>query len=570
MNTLSQIGKQLGEIVGSMTPGARIMAALMIGVIVVSLGWILMQQKENEKTYILGMMSPAEIRKVEEAFGAALLNDYEIVNGTRIKVPGVSKATYMKALADGGAIPPQWGDKITDSLNSGIFDPPSLIAKRQSVAREQEFAQNLRRLSQVDFAAVAYDEKRKGFARETEKVCSIHVQQFGGRPIDMAVLKHIAESATTYFAGLKKEDVSVFDLGSTNIYRASGSSNSVEENLVLGAQIEWEDKYYRQLSSLLNQYGPVKLAVSVEIDNKLLEESERMQYDPTGVTLESAASRTDTETAKSPVGGRPGYPPNVANTPASVAANNPQQTSKTKESDESTRSEYGKTATHVKLAGLVPREVKISVGIPRSYFRKVHQHSWLLDNPDKTVTDLPAPTADELTKIEGDVLTEVKSAITVIPIGFRQGEDRQPYITVAAYTDLPLPEIPAPSVAENSMAWLAESWSTLAMVALVLISLGMMFNWIKTQPNDPETEKQFSQGFGLKLPEQVVDELDISGTGNAVAGGVNGNDGEEGGREGGPQFEMTGQDMKDDLSSLIKENPEAAANLLRTWIGDAA
>ncbi len=562
MNMLTQIGKQASELFASMTPSARIMAALMLGTVVVSLGWILTQHQESQQTYILGLLSPEEVRNAEKAFGAALLSDYEVVNGTRIKVPASEKAQYLKALTDGGAIPPQWGDKISQSLDSGIFDPPSLIAKRQSVAREQEFAHNLQRLPQVDFAAVAFDEKRQGFARETEKVCSIQVQQFGSRPIDTSVLRHIAESATTYFAGLKKENVSVFDLGSSNIYRASSNGNSADENLVLAAQVEWEEKYYQQVSERLSQYGAIKLAVSVELDNTVLQESEKLEYDPTGVSLETSSTRKDTETAKAPRGGRPGYASNAANTPATVSNNTPEQTSKIKETGESIRSEFGKHATRTRVAGLVPKEVKISVGIPESYFRKVFAHRWQLENPDLDPAEATPPTQQQLTDVKDEVIAEVESAITVIPIGFRQGEDRKPYINVSSYTDLPLPEMPEPTLADNSLAWLAESWSTVAMIVLVLVSLAMMFSWVKGQQNDPETERRFSEGFGLQVPDQVVDELDLS-----IAGA--GGEGGDGDRDK-PQFEVTGEEMKEDLSTLIKENPDAAVNLLKTWIGDAA
>jgi flagellar biosynthesis/type III secretory pathway M-ring protein FliF/YscJ len=36
------------------------------------------------------------------------------------------------------------------------------------------------------------------------------------------------------------------------------------------------------------------------------------------------------------------------------------------------------------------------------------------------------------------------------------------------------------------------------------------------------------------------------------------------------KFDLSGEDMKEDLSTLIKDNPEAAVNLLKAWIGDAA
>jgi flagellar M-ring protein FliF len=36
------------------------------------------------------------------------------------------------------------------------------------------------------------------------------------------------------------------------------------------------------------------------------------------------------------------------------------------------------------------------------------------------------------------------------------------------------------------------------------------------------------------------------------------------------RFEASGPDLKTELRDLVKENPDAAANVLKIWIGDAA
>ncbi|RMF37844.1 MAG: hypothetical protein D6753_16780, partial [Planctomycetota bacterium] len=320
MNVVTQVAKQIGELFSSLTPASRLLAALLLAVTVLSLGWILAAGQGASKTYILGMMTPEEIHRAEKAFGAAMLSEYEIVNGTRIKVPTAQKAVYLKALADGGAVPMQWGDEIKASLQSGIFDPPSLISMREEVAREQEFAKLLQRMPQIAFAAVEYDQEDGGFAREPIKVCSIQVQGFANQPVDTTVLRRIAEQASTYFAGIRKENISVLDLGTSNIYRPSSDPNSPDENPVLAAQAEWEEYFKRQIVDTLNQYGAVKVAVNVELDPKLEEISETLKFDPTGVAIQSSTSRKDSESAKPTPGGRPGANPNALNNPQSIAS----------------------------------------------------------------------------------------------------------------------------------------------------------------------------------------------------------------------------------------------------------
>ncbi len=485
MNSLTQIGKQIGELFASLTPSARIMAGLMAGVIVVSLGWVVATQQSNHKTYVLGVLSPDEIRTAEQALGAASLGNYEIV-GSRIQVPAADKAEYLNALSQGGAIPMHWTERLNKSLEAGIFDPPSLVDKRAKAAKEQVFAETLKKLSQVDYAVVSFDERDEGFGRVSKKVCSIEVGQLSRRAIDHSVLRYIAEAATTHFAGLKKEDVSVFDVGSASFYRARENALGGEENPVLAAQAMWEKHYTDKLHGLLNSYGAVKLAVSVELDPKLSELSEKLQYDPTGVTTDLSSTRVDAESNKDLPGGRPGASTNGLNKPQAITQNSPTQSSTSKETAESTKSLYGKEAIQTQTFGLIPTEVKISVAIPESHYRNLYDHRKRLEDPNYDPS-AANPDAAELDAIEAEVLTQVEEQITVLPIGFRDGEKRTPFIKVSSYTDLPLPELPQPSLGENTVAWLGESWSTLAMLSLVLISLGMMFSWVRSQPGGART-----------------------------------------------------------------------------------
>ena len=141
----------------------------------------------------------------------------------------------------------------------------------------------------------------------------------------------------------------------------------------------------------------------------------------------------------------------------------------------------------------------------------------------------------------------------------RQGDDRFQLVKVYSYTDLPVPELPEPTLAETSLAWASESWSTVGLFLLIGVSMLMMFSWVRSQAS-PESDRPFAQGFGLEVPEGMVDSLELGGEAAENA--------EE--EEHGPKFQTTGGEIKEELSSLIKQNPDAAANLLRAWISEAA
>lgn len=570
MNTLSNISKQIGDLLASMTPQARVMAGLMFGVIVLSLGWILTTSQSGNMSYILGYqpLSPEEIRQAEKAFGSASLGDYDIV-GSRIKVPTADKAAYLKALADSSALPERWDDEIKKSLEVGIFDPPSLTNMRHRESRSHALGQVLKQLPQVDFAAVMMDEKSEGFARETKKVCSISVRQEGNIAIDQSILGKVAELATKTIAGLKKEDVAVFDLGSGALYRATDDAMGGDDNLILKAAKKWEDHFTQKVHTLLGHIDMLKVMVNVELDHTLSTESEVLSYEPTGVTTQASSSRSDTESTKSPRGGQPGAGPNaISNQPQVLSASNSETRQKVKESEESTQNQYGTEAKITKELGLYPEELSITVALPESYFHKKWLQRQVLEKKvDANGQPSNPPDPAEISAIKAETIADVENQLSTMAVGIRSGQNRDAFFQVTSYTDFPLPEPPEITMSETAVDWLAESWSTLAMIGLVLVSLGMMFNWVRSQQVDEETEKRFAEGFGIEVPEPPEDELDLSGTAEATTFDENGNPVPGPAKSG---LEPTGQDVKDDLSNLIKENPEAAANLLKTWIGEAA
>ncbi len=546
-----------------MTPSARIMAGLMFATIVVSLGWILSVQQTTKFEYLLGgqVFSEEQLKLAEQAFGDAALPGYER-EGMRIKVPKDTKNLYLKALSTNNAMPKAWGSEKSEALEStNPFLSTDLIKMKYEVAREKELAGIIRRMPTIDYASVEFDETRHGFVRNSEKTASVQVQS-RGRKVDYSLLKHVALMTQGYFSGLELENVTVVDLGGTGLFRGSSDPNSSDQHPLLQAQNDWEEKYYKQVTPLLDSYGDVKLAVGVEIDPTLQKDSEKLIYDPQSTTLQSTTSKKDTENSKLPPSGRPGAEPNaISNQPQSIANQIPQQQSKAKEIAENVNGVAGHEATATRQAGLVPTKVTVTVGLPQSYYRKVWIARAMAKDPTITKeADVPSLTDEELKKIKEEAELSVKSAISGVLKQVREGNDRFPLVTVYDYTDLPLPEIPQPAMSAMAVGWLAESWSTLALVGVVLVALFMMMGFVRGQATSPR-DREFAQGFGIEVPAAAGDELDL-GDGDAEKS--------EEDEEVGVKFQVTGREMKEDLSALIKQNPEIAVNLLKSWIGDAA
>ncbi len=100
MDFINKAWDQLRDVFSSMTPGARITSALLLAVVVISLGYLFMHGGSGPDSYLMNgeYFTPADLPAMEAAFAAKGLNDYR-VEGTRIRVSRAQQAKYIAALA---------------------------------------------------------------------------------------------------------------------------------------------------------------------------------------------------------------------------------------------------------------------------------------------------------------------------------------------------------------------------------------------------------------------------------------------------------------------------------------
>jgi flagellar M-ring protein FliF len=149
--------------------------------------------------------------------------------------------------------------------------------------------------------------------------------------------------------------------------------------------------------------------------------------------------------------------------------------------------------------------------------------------------------------------------IPIMPTGATD-EDKLSRVNVTDYPDMPTPEIPPTPLIRTAMAWLAQYWQTIALMGLAgaaIISL-RQFAMTASSSNDSEFEK----GFDLTLDDASdIDLSSLSDEENESVVHSLENDSDM------PRLRTTGGDVKNDMTALIRENPDAAATLLRNWIG---
>jgi len=574
MNYLNQLFEQTRTLVLSLTPGSRMVAGIMLLAIVVGSGFLVrdIQQTNMELIFNGHVFKESELSLAETAMSNAKLNKYER-DGLRIRVPSNERDLYIKALAEGGATPQQLGSATSKALTSGNMLESMFMSKTRILdARQKDMSNVLQQLPFVDKVFVTYDEKREGFASQTQSTAAVYVLPQNNRPLTEQQKRSIMQQVAAGFAGLKYENVSVMDMSSGLSMPGSSDPLNSEQQRYYQQKAHVEHQLKEKATNLLADYGAVRVEANVEIDPTLREETEDVKYDAKPVTLQISLSKKDSESSKPVTGGRPGAEPNAIANRSQTLDSTKEQSSKSKEQQESEKKITGQTTTLSEKIGGTIKSASLSVSIPLSYYSIAFRREWEEINPGKPMTEpMGRP---ELTALKESTQKKIQTLLANL-LPATPGVDSRPNIVVVDYLDMPVATIPGPSLSTTAGSWFASNWQSLAMFGLAGIVLLSIRSFVANGSRGNE-DAAFERGFDIPLDNAVdIDLASLSSSELTAAGGDESGDGVGGeagseGKDARSRFSTTGGDIRAELASLVKENPDVAASLLRTWIGDAA
>ena len=565
MNQLNQLLQQMRTLFAGMTPQSRLMALLLAAGVAVSSVFLVQgfADGNGSMTYLFDgkLFSDAELVKMEIAFSNAALRKYER-NGNRIRIPRSSKDAYYKAISEGKAIPEGMGKALVEAVNNGSFlEPRHTTEAKHQAGLLKDIANNIMQMEAIVVdASVNYVKEREGFSAETRKSASIAIKTRGGKPLTtqqkLGIITYVAHAL-----GLKQSEIALLDLSDSTTMIMSNDPSSIKQAKYYEVKRQREEELRSRAERLLMDYGNVRIDVNVDIDPTLSEETDILICNDKPSTIQSRTLKKDTN-RRFEKGGRLGTELNataIVNKGTSLNSI-PEQTSKSNDQTENERRVAGNTLVRSEKAGLQTTRVSFSVAVPFSFYKKVSTYQWLLLNPTKLASDAPPLTEQDLAKIKLETATSIQDKlIPILPKG-ATGEDKLSRVHVTDYPDMPTPEIPPTALSRTAMAWLAQYWQTIALMGLVgaaILSL-RQFAMTASSSNDSEFEK----GFDLTLDD--ASDIDLSSLSDDENESVVHSLEDDPDM---PRLRTTGGDVTNDMTALIRENPDAAATLLRNWIG---
>ncbi len=558
MDFINKAYARLAELFRSMTPAARVTTGLLLAVIVISLVYLFYYQAGGGGgEYLLGgrEFSQSDLANMTAAFSQKELKKWKIV-GNRIEIPSGEKAAYMAALADGNALPEDFTRYIDEALNSGgVFGGGRyLLDQKLKHAKEKELSLIIARMRGIESARVQFEQdERRGFRPSNETRALAVVKPVGNTELDEERVQTVLRTVAAGVRGLKLENVTVTDLNRGTAYSggSEGGLPGITDSIYLSHKMRWEKWYADKIRAALVNYPGAVVGVNVELDNKLRRKESRQQFDPKTVPVFNQEQTENQTKSGSQNGGRPGLASNgITNSPASVGATAGSESSveKTQSQQQSVAS---RTVSESEEVGLTPTRVTATVGIPTNYYEKL----WQKRNPTPAGQEAKSPTNADLLALHTTTASSIKPAVEVL---LREGEGpaaADPEVNVRMDESLPAETLPAPGVTDQAFTWFAANWQTLGMFVVGLFGLLMLRRMVASAPDkEPASEES---AITLQLP--------------AIADG-----GEDDAAETGEphklkrRFGTSGPNLRAELSELVKEDPDAAANILRNWIGDAA
>ncbi|HVT29160.1 MAG TPA: hypothetical protein VHE81_14185 [Lacipirellulaceae bacterium] len=553
MDFLNKAIAQVSDLFRSMTPGARITAGLLLAVVVVSVGYLFNQGASGPDTYLFGgePQPDSVLTRVEAAIAKAGLSDFQR-EGNRIRVPAGQQAKYLAAVADAGALPPNFNTILENALDKGgPWESREATRARLKVARQQTLSEIIRAMYWVESAVVLYDDHESRGLRElpstNQVTASVSVKPIVGETLTALRVKNI-QTLVAHAINMKPSDVAVTNLGEGG---PGGSNGDIDWNIFdddyLKTKVAYEAQKRQSILGALRDIPGVRVEVNADFNDTVEETTHNVKPDPkTAVRHESESQETSTQTSGGP-GGRPGFSAQgPGRQPPTVAAqeNKNETTSKTSDSD----NVVGMEDNRLTKKGYTPREVWATVTIPSSYIKSL----WAARNP--TTTAPPKP--EDLTGIQTEVVQKVENIVDpLLVLQANKGENTYKHVRVIPVDTLPAPAVEPPSMASQAVAWTGRYWSTLAMLGVAVFSLLVLRSVVKGAPSGPSSASAPAPGSTLTLHAEEPED-------SAPANGE-----EELDR---PKLRLKkGSSVKDDLVDIVREDPNAAADILRSWISKA-
>ncbi len=477
------------------------------------------------------------------------------VSGDRILVPADRKFEVIAALSYAKLMPRDTASGFDEMMKnlSNPFNAETMNEKLFNHGKEVMLSQIIQNFPNVAKADVMIDPTREvHVSASVEPSATVTLTMQDGAQAPDQLVDAAADVVQGAQSGLARSQIKVVVGGvprrlhdtedGNDISGAGSDALELEQKAEVNAEKEIKD-YFSYIPDL-------KVFVKVKVNSTSTEQTQQ-EYDPKKVVQKEVETNNDTVESSNPnpASGEPGVSTN-----AGLAVNGPSagSASTNSETKENTKFQNFVTSTesHTKTPPGLTSVVAATVRVPMAYFEAIYTKR----NPDaKAPTDaqLQPLLEAELPKIRTDVL-KCTGLLTATDVAVETYLDAAPVVATA----------PATASALSVSTLIGGHSRDLMLGGLAVMSLFMVSMMVRKGTPVLVAPAAATGGAVAMGPGGTLS------TEEAVAGEVSGGGSMLNGMEL-DEAAVRSQQMLEQVSSMVKENPEAAANLVKRWMSHA-
>jgi flagellar biosynthesis/type III secretory pathway M-ring protein FliF/YscJ len=561
---LVQIKAQLAGLTISQKLLVGLLAVIMFGTIV----WAVVSSAKPQMVPLVAQsMTPDQIHQAE----IALTGKYPFqINGDKVMVPLEQRYQILGDLGGQGLLPVNLNNDLDEEMAKiSLFTSDAQSERQMNVARQRVLTRYLLSFPYVQDGSVIISlGQQQALGRAPlPSTATVNLKTRGKAVLTASQVQAVAETVCGAVSGMKREDVHVIVNGQP--YRAPSSDTPMPTDLV-EAKKHMEDYFANKLEYQFSSYGDVKISVNVVPDLSSRTET-ATRVDPKNVVSRAVSEKTqesNSNDGSAAPGGEPGVKPNTGLSVAeSTGSSRGNASTNTLTQTESKVVIGTTTTTSIIPAGVETKDLTASISLPRSYFVSVYRNK--LKDPKAE----PKDQAEE-DKFQTDIVgPELKRAVAIAKNVIGAKTDDQ--IKVDWYDDTIMARMPELAAASTTFATgtlpLISQYAKQGVLALIALgALGMMLRMVRRAvpagTDDIDTGVFFSAGSGggkkHKKKSGGVEQLDTAedvfgeaNQGEAVLTGIELDD-----------ATLASRKMVDEVSTMIRDNPENAAALVKRWM----
>lgn len=533
---LLRIQQQLSGLSGSQ----KMLTVALLAIIVMTILWWARYAGTAEMEPLLDQpMTAEEISRIKSALAAQ--GTRYTVSGDRLLVPADRKYEALADLAYAQLLPQDLRNGFDEMVQrTSLFDSQARTEQFMNRAREITLSQVISRYPGVRSATVTIDPSRtRRIGSNLQPTAAVSVQMKSPDPPGKQLVEAIAGLVSGSIAGLTRSNVSVIIDGRYYRARDPASDPLASGNDILDMLQGHERRLEAKIVNHFAYIPGLAAAVTVQLDASNRTRRETL-VDPARTLQKERVTETETEeTSGGTVASEPGAMSNMTLEVPS-APSTPSSSIR-----ESSRSEFtvipSTTEETISTPAGQAKAVSASVRVPYRHFVSI----WKQRNPSSTSepdeTTLRPVIDAELSLMRLDIMK--MTGITV-----------ESDVTVSTYVDGLASAAPQPSPAGAVGSFVSGNVREIAVGVLALASL-LMVSLMVRRAAPPVT---VAPTVDDSVPQEMTAGETVAGE---VGEGVNALPGQE---LDGEQLES--HQMIEQVSTMVKENPDAAAQLVRRWL----